>query len=155
MTTRARLRLGLLPAPCIDVSALSDKLVSKADSAATSTIRQCSSSAPMADSSCSCWPHSTMHQHHLSPTGWTPSKRSSGTRAFSSTEAAAGEQALAARPVEAAVRPNVKRKRSSGPREATFEVDGGGASFNFGTGAGLGWEGHGTGSFGGGGMDFF
>ena len=59
------------------------------------------------------------------------------------------------RRLEAAVRPNVKRKRSSGPREATFEVDGGGASFNFGTGAGLGWEGHGTGSFGGGGMDFF
>ena len=45
--------------------ALGDNMVSNIEAAAQSTTEQCSWSAPMAESSRSCWLSSTMHQQHL------------------------------------------------------------------------------------------
>ena len=64
---------------------------------------------------------------------------------LAATELAEARQEL--RRLEAALRPTVKRKRATGPREPTFANDGG-FGFDVGTGAGFGWEGQGAASMG-------
>ena len=64
---------------------------------------------------------------------------------LAATELAEARREL--RRLEAVLRPTVKRKRATGPREPTFANDGG-FGFDLGTGAGFGWEGQGAASMG-------
>ena len=62
---RAQVEAELASCAPSTIGASSDRSVSQVEGAASSTMGQCSWSAPMAESSRSCWLSSTMHQQHL------------------------------------------------------------------------------------------
>ena len=62
---RAQVEAELASCAPSTIGASSDRSVSQVEGAALITMGQCSWSAPMAESSRSCWLSSTMHQQHL------------------------------------------------------------------------------------------